>query len=595
MSQRKVDGYLKLAEIINWGRKYPVRFVERFFGLDLLDFQKYVFLKSWMTPNCVWCMGRSSGKTTLGSPFLMAKSLLIPNFQAYILAGSGSQSQEMFSKIEKIAKKEIASFTGLTDVFLNETVKSASNKDGFTHNPSSFEYNLYNGSAVNSLNGAINNIRSKRSNCNFYDESGFAPDELFTASLPFITQNSDFRLGGDVDVLTFPKQFPNQAIFASSASSTDTFFYRIYKEYSQRMMIGDPNYFVADINSDVVINATYNGKLYPVPLLSQETIDNAMRENYNKGMREYKNIFSSEGSDKQIIKRATIIRNSELRLPVLANNSDRKFALAYDPSRSYDNSVSMIGEILFDDNVGYKMQICNGISFLDIAKKKKTPMRTPEQIKYLKQMILDYNGKQVADYENIEAILIDAGAGGGGVNIADYLMEDWTDDAGFKHKGLIDKIESADYIPKFPNAVDKIKLLSPQKYKKMLFDSLIEMLNLDLISFTEDYDVKGYLTFADMDKPYRLSFDEELALKNVDLAKEELVNIYRYDGTNGNYRYDLRDDKTGRLYDDRAYCLAMLGWYLSELRRKHITQKKRDTNLDITKLFSFRQPQIRKR
>jgi hypothetical protein len=129
----------------------------------------------------------------------------------------------------------------------------------------------------------------------------------------------------------------------------------------------------------------------------------------------------------------------------------------------------------------------------------------------------------------------------------------------------------------------------------MLFDALIEMLNLDLISFTEDYDVKGYLVFADQESPYRLSFDEELALKNIDLAKEELVNIYRYDGTNGNYRYDLRDDVSGRLYDDRAYCLAMLAWYLSELRRKHITQKKNNSNVDVKDIFQFRKPQIHKR
>jgi len=29
MSQRKIDGYLKLAEVVNWGRKYPAKFVER--------------------------------------------------------------------------------------------------------------------------------------------------------------------------------------------------------------------------------------------------------------------------------------------------------------------------------------------------------------------------------------------------------------------------------------------------------------------------------------------------------------------------------------------------------------------------------------
>lgn len=169
ISQRKLDGYIKLAEIIQWGRKNPVKFIERFMGLELLDYQKYVLTESWNKPYVLWCMGRSSGKTTLGSPFIMAKSLLIPNFQAYILAGVGSQSQEMFMKIEKIAKREIASFTGLTDIFYNETVKSASNTDGFTHNPSSFQYKLYNGSIVNSLNGSFDNNRSKRSNLNFYD------------------------------------------------------------------------------------------------------------------------------------------------------------------------------------------------------------------------------------------------------------------------------------------------------------------------------------------------------------------------------------------------------------------------------------------
>src|SRR5262249_16467297 len=94
MSQRKIDGYLKLAEIINWGRQYPVRFVERFMGMELLDYQKYIFMSSWTTPFVLWCMSRNAGKSTLGAPFIMAKSLLIPNFQAYILAGVGSQSQE---------------------------------------------------------------------------------------------------------------------------------------------------------------------------------------------------------------------------------------------------------------------------------------------------------------------------------------------------------------------------------------------------------------------------------------------------------------------------------------------------------------------
>lgn len=546
--------------------------------MELLDYQKYVFTESWYKQYVLWCMGRNSGKTTLGSPFIMAKSLLIPNFQAYILAGVGSQSQEMFMKIEKIAKKEIASFTGLTDVFYNETVKSSANTDGFTHNPASFQYKLYNGSVVNSLNGSFDNNRSKRSNLNFYDESGFAPDELFTTSEPFAVQNSDFRLGGDVDVTLFPKQMPNQLVYASSASSTDTYFYRKYSDFAKKMFLGDKRYFVADISSDIVINATFNGKLYPVSLLSQETVDGAMRENKEKAMREYKNIFTTEGSDQQIIKRAMIIRNSETRPPVFANDGTKKFVMAIDPARSNDNSVCTIAEIYKDEKVGYKMKIVNNVSWTDLEKKKKTPMRTPEQVKDFKRMLLDYNGNKSADYENIEQILLDAGAGGGGMNAwADNLLEDWVDSKGNTHKGLIDKThdEYKTYISKYPDAVDKLKLLSPKKYKVEMFEALQEMMKLDLISFTENYDYKGELIINEGEEQtrYKLTEQEVLSLVNIDLTKEELVNIYEFKGTNGNVRYDLAPDKANKMHDDRAYTVAMLAWYLQQLRRENITNK----------------------
>jgi hypothetical protein len=567
-------------------------------------------MKSWVTPFNVWCQSRGSGKTTLMAPFIMAKTNLINNFQVYIMSGVGSQAQEAFLKIEKIAKREIASFTGLTDVFYNETVKSTANTDGFTHNPASFQYRLYNGSAVNSLNGSFDNNRSKRSNLNVYDESGFAPDELFETSMPFITQDSNFKLGGDVDISLLPNEFPNQAIFASSASSTDTYFYKVYKDYAKKMILGDKRYFVADINAEIVINATFNGKQYR-GLLRQEVIDDAMRKNKEKGLREYYNKFSTEGGENQAVKRSILIRNSELRIPTLCNDkTGNKFALAYDPARSYDNSICMVGEIYFDEIVGYKMRICNGVSFVDVSKKKKTPMRTPEQIVHIKQMLLDYNGKFAADYENISALLIDSGAGGGGVNIADDFMEDWTDTQGNKHKGLIDKEESSDYISKFPSAVDKVKLLSPKKYKNAMFDALVEMLGLDLISFTEEYDMKGYLTlFEDNEfeyedekknkqkdinrtqKMHKLSFDEELALKNIDLSKEEVVNIYRYDNSSGGYRYSLSPDKENKMHDDRAYCLAMLAWHLQQLRRENITKKKQ-SNHNPMDFFFMKQAKV---
>ena len=229
ISEMKLEGMKKLSEIIQWGRKCPVKFCERFYGIEFLDYQKYVFMMSWITPNVVWCMSRSAGKTTLGSPFLMAKTMLLPKFEAYILSSTGSQSIGMMKKIESIAKKEIASFTGLTDVFLNELVKSA-NSEGFRHDPASYSYKLYSGSSLATINSNFDGSRGRRSRLNFYDEASYVSEDMFAATLPFVTQNSDFALGGDVDVTLLPPNFPNQVVCASSAGSMDDVFYKRYKE-----------------------------------------------------------------------------------------------------------------------------------------------------------------------------------------------------------------------------------------------------------------------------------------------------------------------------------------------------------------------------
>ena len=262
LSQKKLEGYLKLAEIIQWGRQAPIKFCERFMGIEFLDAQKYAFMNSWLKAYNLWCITRNGGKSTLAAPFLMSKGILIPGHNSYILSNVSAQSQDTFMKIEKIAKKEIQSFAGLTDFFMGELVKSTANTDGFTHSQSGFNYKLYNGSSVTSLSGDITNNRGKRSALNVYDESGWTEEEYVVATIPFLLQNSTFRLGGDLDVTTYPQQIPNQRLFISSASSTDSYYYALYKDYAKRMFLGDKNYFVCDLNCEIMINATYNGKLY---------------------------------------------------------------------------------------------------------------------------------------------------------------------------------------------------------------------------------------------------------------------------------------------------------------------------------------------
>ena len=98
----------------------------------------------------------------------MSKLLLYPNFESYILSTTSAQSQDTITKIEKIAKRQIESFTGLTDIYFNEIVKSASNSDGFIHSPQGFRHELFNGSRVTSLSGEENNIKGSKKNFIYY-------------------------------------------------------------------------------------------------------------------------------------------------------------------------------------------------------------------------------------------------------------------------------------------------------------------------------------------------------------------------------------------------------------------------------------------
>ena len=506
ISQRKMEGMQKLSEIKQWGLRNPTKFMERFIGVDLLDVQTYTFMNSWDKMYALWLCTRNYGKSTLLALYYMTRGMLLNNCRCYICAGTSDQSIETFEKIVSIAKNEIESFTGLTDVFRNEVVINMTNNDGFIRNPAGFTYRLYNGSFVKTLNSNVNAKRGKRAEAVCFDESGFLDEEVFQVIEPYTSQDNNFKMGGSVNVTTLPKELPNQLLYTSSASTTDSYFYKKYKEYSKAMIWGSKDHFVADINCEVMFNATYRGKIYPASLLTKEKVDNAMRENKEKALREYYNIFTSDGGADAIFKRSMIVKNSTIRPPIMFNDTkDRLFALAYDPARSMDNSFVLVGEYYKDSSDNWRMRIGNGINIMDLSKKNKTPMRTPEQVKKLKQLILDYNGDGVDDYTNISNIFIDAGSGGAGVNIADYLMEDWYEEGHegeqkYLHRCLIDKEQSSDYVKKFPNAVDKIKLLPPTMYKSIIYEAAIEMMRLDLIDFTAEYDNKGYLTMLDIDE-----------------------------------------------------------------------------------------------
>lgn len=583
ISQRKLETYDKYCKVINWGRAYPVEFASRFFGIELLDNQKYAIYNSWTKDFVLWLESRNAGKTTKIAIYTMLRSILIPLHATYFLGNTGDQAKETFKKIEKIAKKEIESFTGSTDVFFNEIVNNSPTGDGFGHDPGSFKFKMFNGSEVFTLNSDVTNIKGRRANLVCFDEAGWFSDELFVQAENFVNQDENFKLGGGVDITLEPKGFPRQLLYASSASDTDSGFYKKFKLFSDQMIMGDKKYFVCNFDINLVMNAKFNGDPYP-PLLSKDKVDKAMSDNREKALRELYNKFSADSHEGQILTRREIMQHTERRPPLLTNDTgNRQFAFSWDSARLNDNSVIEIAEFRFDDNKGWCMDLQNLISLVDVATKKKTPMRLPEQVEKFQEALLEYNGndKQRCDYENIKAIVLDSGSGGqmiGGVS--DYMLDEWSDKYGNKHKGIIDRNHKANETAKesYPDAVDIVKLVDPRAHRNEIFDSIEKMVKLGVVTFPADYDGKDVLVSIDDDGNeivYNLSMEEQISLQQIELLKNEIITMCKF-VSNGNVTYNYPTDKRNKMHDDRVFAFGLLCWYLAQLRRNQIVNAEED-------------------
>ena len=627
ISSRKIDSYIQIANIQKYLQCNPVRAIDLFFNIELLDGQSLLVERSWICPNVLAVCTRGYGKSTVIDLEIMAKDMCFCNVWTYIASGTGGQAEQTFTTLERLANDSIDTFYGSTgSIFKNEIeIKNAAG-DGFSHSSNGFSYSCYNGAMTKTLNSNIDAKRGSRGSV-LFDESGFLSDEMMNVYGAFAAVNRSLKTGKDangnsIDPIRqrcIPRDLSYQKFYISSASSTDTQFWRLYRDFAKRQIMGDPDYCVLHIDCEQAFKPTLKGELV-TPLLSRSTVETEMRTNPEKARREYYCQFSTDAGNDAIIKRGVITRNEEVRKPLLYNDTgDKKFVITYDPARSRDNSVILVGEIYdfeqVDGSLDTRMRLVNCINLIDVGKKIKSPMQTPDQIEYLKKVILDYNAGADA-YGNIVGIYIDAGSGGGGVNIADYLMPDWTDAAGIVHRGLIDKEYSEEYVKKFPNAVDKVHLMSPSAYKSEMYEAMIELMNQDKISFTASYDNKDYLTVFDVDedllkkerdriskelknenlnekefekklsekmdniqsvktKMIKLDWQDKIALANMDALKEELVNMVRKKRDSGKDSFELTPEKANKLHDDRAYTACMASYALMCERRKNITQKKR--------------------
>lgn len=569
LSQRKIEEYSKMSRIVQWGRKNPVKFCETFFGLKLIDYQAYCFMRTWIVQYALWAECRGAGKDTLAAAYFMTRLLLIPDYSLYISSNTYAQSVESFNKLRDIALKRIPNFKSATDIFAREVDKTGSNSEtGFLQAPTC-KFRIYNNSKMEALSSNLEAIRGKRGAVWFNETAWKTAVELAVVE-NFANVDSSFSTSTEKVRYIEPQQMPLQILYTSSVGDVTYPFFDKYKTFYKKMLVGNSNYFCFDINAyDVLYHSTIDGN----PIKSHLTEDKIMKdieEDPDNADVELFNKFRKGGGSNAVVTMDELIRNSTTRKPLLYNDTGKKkFIFCYDPARNFDGSVLSIFQVINDKDVGYKLRLENVVSMVDQNAKNKTPLPMPAQLEIIKELMIKYNGERAAEWENIE-FYIDAGSGGGGISaVADQLMDDWIDKYGGKHRGIIDP-EHKQYETarkKYVNAMPIVHLVDPQGYKKIMYDAVSKMVKLNLIEFA-NYDNKDYIMVENKDGSFdtvQLTQEEQLALAQMHIAKMQLSYMCRYDTPNGGVTYELAKDKKG--HDDHAYTMAEGGYALARLRR----------------------------
>lgn len=595
LSQRKIEEYSKMSRIVQWGRKNPVKFCETFFGLKLIDYQAYCFMRTWIVQYALWAECRGAGKDTLAAAYFMTRLLLIPDYSLYISSNTYAQSVESFNKLRDIALKRIPNFKSATDIFAREVDKTGSNSEtGFLQAPTC-KFRVYNNSKMEALSSNLEAIRGKRGAV-WFNETAWKTAEELAVVENFANVDSSFSTSTEKVRYLEPQQMPLQILYTSSVGDVTYPFFDKYKTFYKKMLVGNSNYFCFDINAyDVLYHSTIDG----ISIKSHLTEDKIMKdieEDPDNADVELFNKFRKGGGSNAVVTMDELIRNSTTRKPLLYNDTGKKkFIFCYDPARNFDGSVLSIFQVINDKDVGYKLRLENVVSMVDQNAKNKTPLPMPAQLDIIKELMIRYNGERAAEWENIE-FYIDAGSGGGGISaVADQLMEDWIDKYGGKHRGIIDpdhkQYETAR--KKYTNAMPIVHLVDPQGFKKIMYDAVAKMVKLNLIEFA-NYENKDYIMVENKDGGFdtvKLTQDEQVALAQMHIAKLQLSYMCRYDTPNGGVTYELAKDKKG--HDDHAYTMAEGGYALAILRRSDLLQKPKQSNTNISSLTSLaRKPKL---
>jgi hypothetical protein len=569
-----ISRYIKL---IQWGRKNPVSFMEKVFDVKLLDYQKYLLQSSWDKEFVVWLMTRNGGKSFLVALFSAERGLLYPRQDVKIISNVGRQSNETFAKLESFAKHQINTIVSQNTVFWDELDVKA-NGDGFKHESKNGDScTLLNGSEIAAVAGSVENIRGKRSTMSIYDEAGVIRKSVYEVTEKYQMQDSAFKTGTSFDVRIYPPEIPNVTLYAGTASDTGSVFFAKYKEGYQQMLMGNPKWFVADINCDVPLHPTMDGQPYP-PLFAESKVELALKENQINGEREFYNRFDTFDTNHAVVSMASILDSEYVYPPTMTwGGKKHKYILCWDPAPKLDNSIVLVTEIFTDEADGkIKGRFVNMENLIQTySDGKVAPMTSIQQVQRVREMVYEYNGRDnIAPYDNV-MLLVDSGAGGQPYPAVQMLMADWQDSKGVTHPGLYDDQDEASkrWVEPFPKAIPgRIRLISPRKLRTDMFNAARTLIPEGAMQFPVDAPSCDEITpdvgrwageVVHLDKAMKQS------LHQMQLMKTEMCSmVATKNPSTGITTFQMPPEKTRRgMHDDRNYVAIMACWWVEQLRQ----------------------------
>ena len=217
-------------------------------------------------------------------------------------------------------------------------------------------------------------------------------------------------------------------------------------------------------------------------------------------------------------------------------------------------------------------------------------MARPEQERTLKGLVVKYNGPG-KEYENIQQLLVDDGAGGGGYELVQYCVPEWADEDGRIHRGFIDlkhpklKKQMGDH----PESADIVRLINFKKEKLNMYEALTEMVNQNLVMFPKEGKLDGFIEIQKVnddgiveEEKERMDGETLRAVTEIDLLKLETIAMQKEFKDGGKFEFKTIQSEVSRgVHDDRVDCLAMACMYLAKLRaRDRLEQNKTKREID---------------